>query len=136
MELNIEWKKVADERIRLNDLHFVALRGDDGVIVKFCMAFKKRGCGWWLNDNSQVHFEVTHVCPIRKVVHKISYAIYSIGDEVQILRAIEEYGKNSIGQIVGKYDLMRTWAIKMEDDFVIILRESDFRHYLKGGKNA
>ena len=89
-----------------------------------------------------VPFKITHICRIDKIVghnfvtplytmgdrvtvtNKISTPAHAIGDRVVISETLEEYKRGSVGEIVGKYDKSRTWCVRMEDDFVILLEDS------------
>ena len=79
---------------------------------------------------------ITHVCLISKLSHAIIPTSYAIGDKVEITRTYSEYEKCSVGEIVGKYYQGQTWCVRMEDNFVIIIKNEDFRHHFVGEEDA
>ena len=129
MELNIEWTRVEDVKMsQLGRFYFVANIHEYGLIREFCIAYKVLEV-WKSSKNTTVPFEVTHVSSIREVTHKILPSAYAIGDEVEILTSVDDYDTHSIGRIVGKYDKPYTWAVRMEDRFVILLEDKLFKHF-------
>ena len=133
MELNIKWVEIREVNVLRGRCYFVAYISNEGEVVDFCIAYKVLEC-WRLNKYHIVHFKVTHACLINEVTHKISPPSSAIGDKVVISTSIEEYKAGSVGEIVGKYDKTRTWCIRMEDNFVILLKDKWFKHYYPGGE--
>ena len=134
MELNITWTEIREVNILPGRFYFVADIYKDGAVKNFCIAHNVSGLWWRVPGKTPTDFTVTHACIINKVTHVISPPAHAIGDRVIITISVEEYMKGSVGEIVGKYDKMRTWCIKMEDDFVILLEQKWFKRYLPVGK--
>ena len=132
MDLHIEWTKVEEVKILHGRFYFVALVYKDGIIEDFSIAYRVLG-GWKSNKHMEVPFKVTHVSSIRGVTHKLIPTSYAIGDKVEVTKTDCDYDKFSVGEIVGKFDLGQTWAIKMKDNFVILVNQKDFNHCSKGG---
>ena len=133
MELNIKWTEIREVNVLPGRFYFVADSYKEGNIKNFCIAYKVLDC-WRLNKFYLVGFKVTHACLIREVTHKISTPSHAIGDRVVISTTVEEYKSGSVGEIVGKYDKSRTWCVRMEDNFVILLEDKWFKRYYPKGK--
>ena len=136
MELNIEWTDIRNTNL-IRYKHYFVMRTPDGGTGagRFCTAYWT-GREWKSANLIPVPFHVTHVCSIDKVDHILLPSAYAIGDRVEILTSIDDYKEYSIGEVVGKYDRAHTWAIRMEDRFVILMADQYFRHYHSGGENA
>ena len=134
MKLNITWIEIREVNILPGKFYFVADISKDGVVKNFCIAHDVLGLGWRVPGKTLPAFTVTHACFINEVTHVISPPAHAIGDRVITSISVAEYMKGSIGEIVGKYDKTRTWCIKMEDDFVILLEQKWFKRYLPVGK--
>ena len=132
MELNIKWTEIREVNVLPGRFYFVADISKEGNVTDFCVAYKVSG-GWRLSKFYTVEFKVTHACIIDEVNHKISTPAHAIGDRVVTSTSIEDYKIGSVGEIVGKYDKARTWCIRMEDDFIILLEDKYFKHYYPGG---
>ena len=133
MELKIEWTEIREVSIFGGRFYFVANTSKAGKIKDFCVAYKTLE-RWRIDGVNFVPFEITHVCLINEVIHKISKPAHAIGDRVMILLGVEEYKQGSVGEIVGKYDKSRTWCIRMEDNFVILLEDKWFKRHYPGGE--
>ena len=134
MELNIKWIEIGEVDILKGVYYFVADIHKGGSIKDFCIAYKVMDT-WRLKnkDFTTCSFKITHVCPINGITHKIIPPPHVIGDKVRILKCIREYKIGSIGEVVGKYYATKTWGIRMEDNYIIILEEKEFNHYFLGG---
>ena len=136
MELKIEWTEIGAAGVMSYQPYFVTNAPEkDAVITAFCIAYWLGG-HWVSPDNTPMSIKVTHVCRIGKSYHTFLPCVYAMEDKVEILACIDEYEKGSIGKIVGKYDMAKTWCIRMENNFVILLEEKRFRHCYPGGENA
>ena len=133
MELNITWIEIREVNILRGRSYFVADISKEGNVTDFCIAYKVSDC-WRLSRFYLVDFKVTHACLIDGVTNKISTPAHAIGDRVVISETLEEYKRGSVGEIVGKYDKSRTWCVRMEDDFVILLEDKWFKRYYPEGK--
>ena len=127
MELNIEWIRIEDANVLSKQLYFVGKVSEKGVVRTFCLANRVSGV-WLLDYYLVVPFKITHICPIHKVSYETPSNLFAIDDMVETLSPINDYKKHSVGQIVGKFDSSRTWCIRMEDNFVLLLREDEFRY--------
>ena len=128
MELNIKWVEIREVNVLIGRLYFLADISRAGNVKSFCVAHQTLG-GWTASDKANVPFAVTHACLIDEVSHTISSPAHAIGDRVIISEHVEEHMKGDIGEIVGKYDKMGTWCIRMEDNFVILLEHKYFKRY-------
>ena len=135
MELNIKWAEIRKVNVLYGKFYFVADIYKKGDIKSFCIAYKASK-EWKLNDLQFVPFKVTHACLIDGITHKLPLTTYDIGDRVVTSTDIKKYKVNSVGEIVGKYDKMGTWCVRMEDDFVILLEDKWIKSYYPGGENA
>ena len=131
MELNIKWVEIREVNALRGKFYFVANIFREGGVKDFCIAFKTPE-SWKIHEKLLVPFEVTHVGLIDRITHTISRPTHAIGDRVIISVLVEEYKEGSIGEIVGKYDKMSTWCIRMEDNFVILLEQRWFKRYYPG----
>ena len=125
MQLNIKWIGIREADVLQGILYFVADIHKGGGVKDFCIAYKVLE-KWKVDETHLVSFEATHVCRINEVTHDVSPPAYAIGDTVKILTTFYGHKKGSVGNIVGKYNSGRTWCIRMEDDFVILVTEGDF----------
>ena len=132
MELRINWKQISNENLIYYRRYFVASITPNDVMKEFCIATRKPS-GWKQSNGDTVDFKVTHVSLIEKLAHDFPFTSYAIGNKIEILETIDDYELYSIGEIVGKYDKMSTWAIRMEDNFVLLMKSKDFRHHYSGG---
>ena len=135
MELKIEWRKVEDVKLLHGRLYFIANISKYGITQKFSMGHRVQN-GWQSNEGITEPFEVTHASLIHRVTHKILPTSYAIGDKVEIIKTECDYKQYSVGEIVGKYDLGQTWCVRMEDNFVILIKNEDFRLHFTGGENV
>ena len=134
MELNIKWTEIREVMVLPEQLYFVAEASKKDVILYFCIAYKAPTGTWKVTSNFVVPFEVTHASIISGLHHEIFAPANAIGDKVVISPSINEYKAGSIGEIVGKYNKSRTWCIRMEDNFVILLEDKWFKRYSPGGE--
>ena len=132
MELNIKWTEIREVKLLRGQPYFIAEASKEGSIGGFYIAYWVLG-EWKIAQGYTLSIKVTHVCSIHEVTHKFYTSAHAIGDRVIISTSIEEYKKGSIGEIVGKYDKTRTWCIRMEDNFVILLKDKWFNRYYPGG---
>ena len=132
MELNIKWTAIREINVFGGTFYFVADISKKGNIKAFCIAFKTSE-GWQTYEKLPVHFEVTHAYLINKIIHKVEFGAYAIGDGVRVLKSFRNYRAGSVGEVVGKYHATKTWAIKMEDNYIVILEEREFNHYFPKG---
>lgn len=133
MELKIKWTEIREVKRLHEKFYFVANISKVNNVKSFCVAHLDLE-GWRLVGGLFVPFEVTHACLIHELCHEISTPAHAIGDKVVISLSIEKYKAGSIGEIVGKYDKPRTWCIRMEDNFVILLEDQWFKRYYPGGE--
>ena len=136
MELKIEWVDIRNTNL-IRYKHYFVMRTLDGGTGSghFCTAYWT-GREWKSANLIPVPFCVTHVCSIDKVDHILLSSAYAVGDRVEILTPIYDYEKYSIGEILGKYGRSHTWAIRMEDRFIILMDDKCLRHYHSGGEDA
>ena len=136
MELNIEWTKVEDVTLLPNEYYFVgsSMHTIPTHNVRCFSVAYRCPTEWRLLDGNAVHFNITHVCLISKISHAIFPVSYAIGDKVELIKTDCDYEQYSAGEIVGKYDQGQTWAVRMKDNFVILIKNENFRHHFAEGK--
>ena len=126
LELNFEWIHLYRMHITTDLDYAVRSELDNSDMPAIVLAYRDSRGRWLMRDKTPVPFPVAYVCHIDELTHSFMRGPFAVGDKVEILVRIGEYDKGSVGEIVGKYNRMHTWAIKMEDRFIILLETKDF----------
>ena len=138
LTLNLEWVSLRNADIITDKPYFVrnASSGSAGYGAAVALAYRNSMSSWYITTQTSVPFEVAYICRIGKLTDTFINGPFAVGDKVKLSWSIACYEANSVGEIVGKYDKTHTWAIRMEDNFVILAATNSFRQYNSGEENA
>ena len=135
-KFHFKWVNLHTEDIINN--RYYAVRDELNVksTAAIALAYTDITGNWWIKFKVPVPFSVAYVCNIGGLTETFINGPFAIGNEVELLEPVDDYSRHSIGVIVGKYDIMRTWCVRMKDNFVILVKDDKFKNTSKGTVNA
>ena len=128
LTLNFEWIHLYKTRIVTDRLYAVRNELGLGRGGAIALAYRNSTNRWYMAPQAPVPFSVVYVCDIEELTDVFTNGPFDIGDKVELLTSVDCYEASSVGEIIGKYNLRETWAIRMKDNYVIIVREDQFKN--------
>ena len=128
LELNFQWVRSYNMIIVSNKLYAVRNELCPNNKRAVAIAYRTITGDWQITSQIPVPFKVVYVCHIEKVTDTFINGPFAIGDRVELLESIDDYEIASTGEIVGKFDLSRVWCLRMQDNFVILVKDHKFKN--------
>ena len=128
LTLNFEWVHIYKENIITNKIYVVRNDTNPNNETATVLASRNAGGNWVITAKIPVPFPVAYICNIEKRTNTFINGPFSIGDKVELLESVDYYETASQGEIVGKYDISRTWCVRMNDNFVILIKDDKFKN--------